>query len=241
MGAARMWKLGRPNTPTGNRTPVFWLRTRCPRPLDDGGRLALPPPPTLSNNRVQGASAPHEWRAPSPASETHSPRIDPPRLPRCGSHRDRRGPLPAQQQGPGRQRATRVARPESRERDPLPADRSAAPAAMRFSPRPARTSPGATTWSRAPARHTSSAPRVPRARPTPRGSIRRARRDAVLIAAGEDLSPPHPTRNRPGGNRTPNRRFWRPVLYQLSYGPTPVAGDRIELSTPRFSVVCSTN
>ena len=22
---------------------------------------------------------------------------------------------------------------------------------------------------------------------------------------------------RPGGNRTPNRRFWRPVLYQLSY------------------------
>src|SRR5205085_8041513 len=26
---------------------------------------------------------------------------------------------------------------------------------------------------------------------------------------------------RPGGNRTPNRRFWRPVLYQLSYGPSP--------------------
>ena len=25
--------------------------------------------------------------------------------------------------------------------------------------------------------------------------------------------------SRPGGNRTPNRRFWRPVLYQLSYGP----------------------
>ncbi len=24
---------------------------------------------------------------------------------------------------------------------------------------------------------------------------------------------------RPGGTRTPNRRFWRPVLYQLSYGP----------------------
>src|SRR2546423_10043965 len=27
--------------------------------------------------------------------------------------------------------------------------------------------------------------------------------------------------DRPGGNRTPNRRFWRPVLYQLSYGPKP--------------------
>ena len=25
--------------------------------------------------------------------------------------------------------------------------------------------------------------------------------------------------NRPGGTRTPNPRFWRPVLYQLSYGP----------------------
>src|ERR1700687_3390050 len=28
--------------------------------------------------------------------------------------------------------------------------------------------------------------------------------------------------DRPGGNRTPNRRFWRPVLYQLSYGPKPI-------------------
>src|SRR4249920_1971607 len=25
---------------------------------------------------------------------------------------------------------------------------------------------------------------------------------------------------RPGGNRTPNPRFWRPVLCQLSYWPT---------------------
>ncbi len=30
-----------PNTPTGNRTPVFWLRTRCPGPLDDGGLYGL--------------------------------------------------------------------------------------------------------------------------------------------------------------------------------------------------------
>src|SRR5882762_9205357 len=27
------------------------------------------------------------------------------------------------------------------------------------------------------------------------------------------------TLNRPGRNRTCNPRFWRPVLYQLSYGP----------------------
>ncbi len=26
---------------------------------------------------------------------------------------------------------------------------------------------------------------------------------------------------RPGGTRTPNSRFWRPVLYQLNYWPTP--------------------
>src|SRR5690606_1450825 len=36
------------STPTGNRTPVSWLRTRCPRPLDDGGpsrpSRARPPP-----------------------------------------------------------------------------------------------------------------------------------------------------------------------------------------------------
>jgi hypothetical protein len=30
----------------------------------------------------------------------------------------------------------------------------------------------------------------------------------------------HPLPYRPGGTRTPNRRFWRPVLYQLSYGPS---------------------
>ena len=35
-----------------------------------------------------------------------------------------------------------------------------------------------------------------------------------FITAGSQRS-----RHRPGGTRTPNRRFWRPVLYQLSYGP----------------------
>jgi hypothetical protein len=28
-------------TPKGTRTPVFWLRTRHPRPLDDGGGLGI--------------------------------------------------------------------------------------------------------------------------------------------------------------------------------------------------------
>ena len=31
-----------------------------------------------------------------------------------------------------------------------------------------------------------------------------------------------PAVHRPGGTRTPNRRFWRPVLYHLSYGPIRV-------------------
>src|SRR5689334_4165625 len=39
---------------------------------------------------------------------------------------------------------------------------------------------------------------------------------------------------RPGGNRTPNRRFWRPVLYQLSYGPTPGRLRTADNWTPRF-------
>ena len=31
-------------------------------------------------------------------------------------------------------------------------------------------------------------------------------------------------RGRAGGTRTPNRRFWRPLLYQLSYRPLPSSG-----------------
>ena len=34
--------------------------------------------------------------------------------------------------------------------------------------------------------------------------------------------------DRPGRNRTCNPRFWRPVLYQLSYGPKPRADPQIE-------------
>src|SRR5437870_3890950 len=37
--------------------------------------------------------------------------------------------------------------------------------------------------------------------------------------------------NRPGRNRTCNPRFWRPVLYQLSYGPRNGSG--LKLANPR--------
>ena len=35
-------------------------------------------------------------------------------------------------------------------------------------------------------------------------------------------------RNRPGRNRTCNPRFWRPVLYQLSYGPRNRRGRKLQ-------------
>ena len=37
--------------------------------------------------------------------------------------------------------------------------------------------------------------------------------------------------SRPGRNRTCNPRFWRPVLYQLSYGPRNGSG--LKLANPR--------
>src|SRR5213592_4805055 len=37
--------------------------------------------------------------------------------------------------------------------------------------------------------------------------------------------------NRPGRNRTCNPRFWRPVLYQLSYGPRTYSD--LKLANPR--------
>jgi hypothetical protein len=43
--------------------------------------------------------------------------------------------------------------------------------------------------------------------------------------------------HRPGGTRTPNRRFWRPVLYQLSYGPTHGQGRSRTADTAIFSRV----
>ena len=43
--------------------------------------------------------------------------------------------------------------------------------------------------------------------------------------------------DRGGGTRTPNRRFWRPVLYQLSYAPgsaLPWLGTDLNRRHPRF-------
>src|SRR6266571_4360539 len=48
--------------------------------------------------------------------------------------------------------------------------------------------------------------------------------------------------NRPGRNRTCNPRFWRPVLYQLSYGPKNWTGRRVgdhHASRPRTLLVRS--
>src|SRR5204863_6574353 len=43
--------------------------------------------------------------------------------------------------------------------------------------------------------------------------------------------------NRPGRNRTCNPRFWRPVLYQLSYGPTLPDGRTVGLFPPNGQTV----
>ena len=76
-------------------------------------------------------------------------------------------------------------------------------------PAEARACPGAVIH----ADYAASAPSVP-------GSLPRAKK------------PPRGVRRlgRPGRNRTCNPRFWRPVLYQLSYGPMSAAGS---LQNPR--------
>src|SRR6266511_3990729 len=66
-------------------------------------------------------------------------------------------------------------------------------------------------------------------RPLPGDQPRRAaRRHAGRLGVKLEVKTARPSRatplsrcylNRPGRNRTCNPRFWRPVLYQLSYGP----------------------
>src|SRR5439155_22924705 len=45
-----------------------------------------------------------------------------------------------------------------------------------------------------------------------------------------------PSPRRAGGNRTPNPRLWRPVLYQLSYGPS---GGGARGLTPTAASICA--
>src|SRR3989449_5963870 len=78
-----------------------------------------------------------------------------------------------------------------------------------------------------------SPPRLPchhrRTGPVPRGGggsygagrgARHARRQSGVLQYGSAAVSDEELTNRPGRNRTCNPRFWRPVLYQLSYGPT---------------------
>gem|GEM_PF-2215628 len=46
------------------------------------------------------------------------------------------------------------------------------------------------------------------------------------LSHANSLPPDQSPENRGGETRTPNRRFWRPVLYQLSYTPTAHAIQR---------------
>ncbi len=56
-------------------------------------------------------------------------------------------------------------------------------------------------------------------------AIARAQRGQSIDTAGHARGRDDVRRgpSRPGRNRTCNPRFWRPVLYQLSYGPKGVA------------------
>src|SRR5207245_4198303 len=45
-----------------------------------------------------------------------------------------------------------------------------------------------------------------------------------------------PEFGRGGATRTPDPRFWRPLLYQLSYTPVPVGANSIRRLRPRYLV-----
>ncbi len=64
----------------------------------------------------------------------------------------------------------------------------------------------------------------------------RRRSDHSLREAGSGTNrDPGGPEGRGGGSRTPNRRFWKPVLFQLSYAPAQASDDsrpRRHLQTP---------
>src|SRR5690606_8352410 len=106
---------------------------------------------------------------------------------------------------------------------PLPYQRAAAP---RTFPAPARPTPSGAIPPDLPLPARTGAPHTTQTH----FFVGRSRPPSPSRACKQRSNP------RPGGTRTPNRRFWRPVLYQLSYGPTlrnlTMAGDGIEPPTP---------
>jgi hypothetical protein len=63
------------------------------------------------------------------------------------------------------------------------------------------------------------------------------------VAIDHSATPPaHPIQfslassGRAGGTRTPNRRFWRPLLYQLSYRPSPSSSPSFHIGQERLRV-----
>ena len=70
-----------------------------------------------------------------------------------------------------------------------------------------------------------------------RDELRRIQhRYALLHLFSHAFTSIEPNRGRPGGNRTPNLRFWRPPLCQLSYWPTDFYF-RIFATTPAPTVL----
>src|SRR4051794_1744267 len=54
---------------------------------------------------------------------------------------------------------------------------------------------------------------------SPMSSLKKRRAERNGLAMGESGE----EGGRRGGNRTPNQRFWRPLLYQLSYAPVVIS------------------
>ncbi len=74
------------------------------------------------------------------------------------------------------------------------------------------------------ARRCSTAELLPPAFLVPRGrfELPRAYRSLAPQASVSAIPPSRLEPGRSGRTRTPDRRFWRPLLFQLSYTPTPL-------------------